>query len=480
MKFILTQNYYRLVLERFESLLSKLLELKPELDRETVQEAINQKKASIGAGYLTDQGALFLIAADHGVTLSEPSKAGGSIKELFVGAKEVSLNTRMISMSPAKQYSRKDGSSFYLRTMTVYDDGGTASVKLWDEKANMPLLDELKPGDLVKIIKAYVKSDPNGTPTINIGSGSSVEVGSEDGTPIPAIDTLVKDVSELTEEQKDLVASGSIDGPINTLQYTNSRGNPATALRMRLKGSDGRVIRVVLWGKTEGDIPKVIAPGAAAKLYGVRTKMGNQGDIEIHGSEATIIDLEGSSEIQPIIMRIISITGTEAGNTMALGCDKDGRLITVTDSAQVLSGYTDGQVIECMPSKAYGSSIITDADSFVRKLDDDGSIPTKEGLRTKVTDLKVGQIYCIEVIVLKVPDSREIQTRAGGAVMLAEMFVEDDTGEIWVKGWRGQARLISSCKAGEVVSVTGVLCKAGLEGRTELSLTGTSTITKKT
>ena len=63
-----------------------------------------------------------------------------------------------------------------LRTMTVYDDtNSTASVKLWDEKANLPGVENLKPGDLIKIIKAYVKSDLDGSPTINIGSGSNIE-----------------------------------------------------------------------------------------------------------------------------------------------------------------------------------------------------------------------------------------------------------------------------------------------------------------
>ncbi len=46
----------------YESLLYKLLEQKPELLRSDIEERIKQKKDKIGAGYLTDQGALFLIA----------------------------------------------------------------------------------------------------------------------------------------------------------------------------------------------------------------------------------------------------------------------------------------------------------------------------------------------------------------------------------------------------------------------------------
>ena len=41
-----------------------------------------------------------------------------------------------------------------------------------NEKANLPGIEELKPGDLIKIIKASCKEDLNGSPAINVGAGS--------------------------------------------------------------------------------------------------------------------------------------------------------------------------------------------------------------------------------------------------------------------------------------------------------------------
>jgi replication factor A1 len=73
-------------LSEFDDLLQKLLDQKPELSRSDIEEQIKQKKEKIGAGYLTDQGALFLIASDYGVTLSEPLKVEMSLKDLYAGA----------------------------------------------------------------------------------------------------------------------------------------------------------------------------------------------------------------------------------------------------------------------------------------------------------------------------------------------------------------------------------------------------------
>ena len=462
-----------------QNLIDKLLEQKTELTREIIDQKIAEKKEKIGAGYLTDQGALFLIASDYGVTLTESSKTEINLKDLYAGAKDISLETRVLNISPTKQFSRKDGSIFNLRTMTVYDSDSTASVKLWDEKANLPGIENLKPGDLIKIIKAYVKSDLDGSPTINIGSGSNIETIDTE-SQIPMIDKITKDISELQEGQKDLVISGMIDGIISGMQFTNSRGQPGTALRMRLKGKEGSGMRVVLWGKDESLIPNMISQSANVKLLGVRVKSGNQG-LEIHGNEATIIEIEGGKEAEPIITRILSIATTETGKNMIIAVDNKKNIYNISDFSNSTSICVEGDVIECMPSKIYGNSVTLDENSFVRKLDNDETIPSLSKIRTKISDVKADGTYCIESIVLKVPGRKEIQTKSGESISLSEMFVEDDTGQIWVKGWRIQAKLIDKCELGEIISITGLNAKSNNfgEGRIELFLTAHSKIKKK-
>ena len=462
-----------------QNLIDKLLEQKSELTKEIIDQKIAEKKEKIGAGYLTDQGALFLIASDYGVTLTESPKTEINLKDLYAGAKDISLETRVLNLSPTKQFSRKDGSTFDLRTMTVYDSVSTASVKLWDEKASLPGIENLKPGDLIKIIKAYVKSDLDGSPTINIGSGSNIHTVDTE-SQIPMIDKITKDISELQEGQKDLVISGMIDGIISGMQFTNSRGQPGTAIRMRLKGKDGAAMRVVLWGKDESLIPNMISQSANVKLLGVRVKSGNQG-LEIHGNEATIIEIEGGKEAEPIIARILSIATTETGKNMIIAADNKKNIYNISDFSNSTSICVEGDVIECMPSKIYGNSVTLDENSFVRKLDNDETIPSLSKIRTKISDVKADGTYCIESIVLKVPERREIQTKSGESIALSEMFVEDDTGQIWVKGWRNQARLIEKCELGEIISITGLNAKINNygEGRIELFLTAHSKIIKK-
>ena len=158
--------------------------------------------------------------------------------------------------------------------------------------------------------------------------------------------------------------------------------------------------------------------------------------------------------------------------------DKSKNLFRVTDVTNQLTTFGHDSVIECMPSKVFGNIIRLYQDSFIRKIEDE-NMPNISDLRTKISEIKEGSEYCIEAIILKAPDKRELQTKSGENVTLSEMFVEDDSGQIWVKGWREQANLLDNYGLGDIVSVLGVNAKAGLEGRVELFLKSYSKIIKK-
>jgi replication factor A1 len=463
-------------LSEFEELISKLLEKVPELSRSVIEERINEKKEKVGAGYLTDQGAIFLVAADLGVILEQSQKSEVAIKDLYIGAKEVTLESRVLNISPTKQFTKKDGSSFSLRTITVYDNNSTASVKLWDEKANLPGIEELKPGDLIKIIKAYVKSDLTGAPTINIGSGASIET-SQSESDIASIDSKIIDISDAKEDQRDIIVSGTLGSAMSLLEFTNSKGQPSKALKFRLKGKNKNLINVVLWGKDESILPNVITQDAKVKLFGVRTKTGMQG-LEIHGNDATIIDVEGDTEIQPVIVRLLAIEKDQSGNTTGLAIDKSKKLVRITDVANTIGSFVKDDILECMPSKIFGNTMQIDQNSFVRKIDDK-HVPTVAEIRTKIIEVSEGNDYSVEAIVLKAPERKDIQTKKGDNIQLSEMFVEDDSGQVWIKGWRQQADLMDNFTLGDIITILGVNARPGLEGKLDLVLTPYSKIIKK-
>ncbi len=461
-------------MEEFDSLLQRLLDSSPDLDREDIMTRIKEKKHKIGAGYLTDQGALFLVASDLGIQISEPLSNQISLKELYAGAKDVTLDARVMTISPPQQYSRRDGTNHYRRTMLIYDADTACQVSIWDDHAKDDILDQLAPGDTIKITGAYIKSDIRGDCVVNLGEGSEVSAGSEMPS-IPGIDKIAKDAEDLEETDRNVVITGLLDGMITTMNFTRKSGQPSSALRMRLKGRNGSNYRVVIWGQNDSDIPKMIPVNASVKLIGVHARKTNSG-LEIHGSEATMVDVASHDSQSPLVLRVLSLSQGDRGSGMILCVNKDKTLYFVTDESDHHKACREDGVVELVPTKTFGQYVILGGDSYLIPADDDGSIPRRNQLRTRLADTDIGGSYCIEVVVLQDPEIRDIQTRSGESIQLLEMHVGDDTDQMWLKGWRTQARLASNCKVGDRLSITGLNARQGLEGRIDLVLSAYSSI----
>ena len=462
-----------------ESAINSILSERPEISRAILDEMIEKKLSKVGDGFLTTRGAVHLVAADLGIRVAKSNNITANLKEAQDASKDVSLRTRVMNISSVRQFTSKDGSKGAIRTITVYDNKACMSVKLWNDKANLPEIDEIKPGDMIKIIKAYVKADINGTPALNIGSGATLELDDNQETDIGGIEILEIDAAKVTENGRNMVVVGKIDGQINDLEFTRkSDGKQGTVLRMSIKGNEGVTHKVVLWGKTKHDIPKFIPIDARVRLIGVDAKIGNQG-IEIHGNDATRLEIAGTDEIKPKTIRIISKTAV-ANGSMVLGVDADSHFMFIADTTNKISNFAPDDVVELVPTSEFGNSITLDSTSYVHKVEGvESNIPTLKSLYTTIGSIKVGNTYVVKAIVLKVDERREIQTRAGNTVELAEMYVGDSSGEIWVKGWRAQADLVAKCKTGEIYEITGLNARPGLEGRTDLMLSAYSSMTRK-
>src|SRR2546430_10305566 len=91
----------------FDSLVEEVLKNKPELSRNSLMEQIEEKKNKVGSGYLTDQGALFLIAGELGVRLERITSTDLGLKDLYVGANDITVVARVFAIYPISEYERK-------------------------------------------------------------------------------------------------------------------------------------------------------------------------------------------------------------------------------------------------------------------------------------------------------------------------------------------------------------------------------------
>src|SRR5918996_1500382 len=121
-------------------------------DFKAMVEILHEKKRKIGAGYLTDQGALFLVAADLGISLERNQSSLQKLKDLYVGARDISVVGRVISIYPTRTFMRKDSNEeLRNRTITILDGDTSIRLKLWEKGVEFPEESGLRPGDLIKL-----------------------------------------------------------------------------------------------------------------------------------------------------------------------------------------------------------------------------------------------------------------------------------------------------------------------------------------
>ncbi|MGH9922999.1 MAG: hypothetical protein ACRD38_09630, partial [Nitrososphaerales archaeon] len=214
----------------------------------------------------------------------------------------------------------------------------------------------------------------------------------------------------------------------------------------------------------------------------VRTKRNQYGDIELHGDEGTIMQLiDAQEEIEIMPLRIISVSKNVGAkqNSFALAIDRKKRIFTLVVNDTFVDQLQANQLIECVPSKIYGSTLLLEEDAYVKVTDDDTSFPSASALERKIKYIKPSQDLCfLEALTLSQSKSQEIQMKDGSAVKYADTMLGDDTGEIKLVGWRETSGMVEKLGIGQRVKVYGVMAYAGRDGNIELRLKPFSTVIK--
>lgn len=463
-------------------MIETILEERQELDFDKLKEMIEDKKANVGAGYLTDQGALFLVAADLGISLEKSPKSEYNIKDIFIGARDITIIGRIITINPIRTFLKRDSDQESRnRIITIYDKDSSVRIKLWDELVDLPEQLNLRQGDLIKVSNCQVKSGMDNRPIVNLGSNSSIDLIVDDNKyQIPTLSEITELVDDLTIPKDNLVITGKINSDPRISEFTNSRGERSKSLHLELANeNNSRKIRSVIWNINEESVPKSLTINSRIRLVGVKTKIGNpnfgSGDLEIHGDEGTVIELaDEESTLENYVLRIISRRSKqEEGILLCMAIDRESRPYFLKINTKLFElNLQHDDIIECYPNRILGNSIeLTDQDSFVQILSKDQEFPRGEQFETKIKNISItNKPYVVEAIVLQIPNKSEVNTKGGEQVTVADTLVGDDTGEIRLVGWRDNSELVSQLKIGERIKILAVNAVSGKEGNIELSL----------
>jgi len=473
-----------------ENIIEIILKARSDLSREDILRMVEEKRKRIGAGYLTEQGALFLVAADLGVKVDNIAAIMHrtpevGLKDLYSGARDVNFTARIMKIYPLKRYIRSDGSQSMLRVVTVYDNDKVMRMNLWDDHANIVDRLRLNVGDAIRVTRAYIKSMLDGSLTINTSSNTKIEQ-LEHHPYIKKVDELAMDVDDLLasirdkgiQSDKEFIVNGILASNPVIASYVSRDGGISRVLRFMLQGYNGSKVRVVIWDLNDSNITRVIPLNAKITLIGVKVKNrnsinSNSNRVELHGDAGSIVRLADEYEhydnyydvMDVMQFNVITISDD---NRYAIVSDAEGNLLLLVidiqkeHDADRLISMQEGSILECIPSKILGYTVYLNDESYVRIKDD--AYHELSITPTKIADIKIeDKLYIVEGIVLTNPSSSDIRRKDGSNVKYSEMIIGDDTKEAKVVAWDKQVSMLERFKVGERIRMYGIIARKSRE-----------------
>ena len=438
------------------------------MDKSALSKLIEEKKKKVGTGYLTDMGALFLVASDLGITLDYMATSDLTHKDIYIGANEITIISRVLSVYPIQNYTKKDGSKDYYRRIILFDKDNFTNTTLWDEKATLIDSLNINPNMVVKIIKGYVRAGLDGRPVLNVGSRGSIEImdDQELAKKILTIEEVTKDVSAVKSPASYLSIRGSVKTEPKLSQFARKDGSQGSVIQFYINDIESdQAVRVAIWD-SESKAIESLQIGFIVRLINVKAKMLSYGEIELHGDAGTSLEIVSKKIVRkssPMTFRLLSIGPTQEGKSAsALLIDSVKRfytLIAKDDACNKLLSIKPDSLITCYPREVINSKIICeDEKSIVTKTLDDPIYPRLPSLLLKIKDTSnLDHPVFLEVIALSNVSIKDVTTKDSSVIKKAEIMVGDETGDRKVVAWRDLTSLLEGISPGEKLRINAIM-----------------------
>ncbi len=294
--------------------------IKKGLSEVEIQKQVKAKMNEYG-GYLTDSGALYLIAKEYDVSFKEASEIleeGQSreeeidydefrvkISDLIEGQDSIVLLGMITRFYKVRNFVRKDGSAGSVASIVVQDETGSVRVNLWDQHAKIVESELFREGLGVRVVGVYAKKGLKDELEVNAGKKAKVELNpkspllarmsgsevqnnqiytsSEEFQEIP--------ISELLEKEGFVNEARGTILKIEELKDITLKSGEKSFLLKFLLSDDTATIRVNVWGLTAVDYLKSLNEADSIRITSAVVKSSSySGEKELTLTKKSIIE----------------------------------------------------------------------------------------------------------------------------------------------------------------------------------------------
>ena len=248
------------------------------LTRSEIHNKVEEKKSEL-KGLISDEGALFLIAKEFGVDVSNENT--DLIKDIEINISDISLNMKNITLVgrikeiySVYEFNKENQEKGYVGSFLLHDTTGEIRIVLWNEHANMFTNENFKKNELVKILNGYTKEGRYGT-ELHIGRLGKIILSPDDVDykKYPKIKDEFVDINKISKMLKSVSIEGKILRIYPTKTFTKKSGENGTLATINLMDTTSTV-RVNFWND---DISKMnnIKIGDYVSITSLRPRESN-------------------------------------------------------------------------------------------------------------------------------------------------------------------------------------------------------------
>ncbi|MBD3213804.1 MAG: hypothetical protein GF311_14440 [Candidatus Lokiarchaeota archaeon] len=295
------------------------------LSEEDLKEEIKRKEREF-RGFITTQGALFLIAKEHGIEIHSQdidpelyeeiqqaidyNEFTIRISDLREGLSNIVLLGKINRIFPIRKFIRKDGTPGIGGSFLLTDSWDTTKIVLWDDHTKIMQTEFFTIGTILRVINGYCKKGLKERLEVHLSKQGKVQIEPEDiplktkksldEIEIKSVNTGGESLDKNLPEMKieDLYnTSGfvkSISGVIKIVElkeFKKENGERSFLLKFLLSDETSS-INVAVWGMQAIDILRIIENGMGVKLINVFVDENEFEKMkEIHFTKKSILEI---------------------------------------------------------------------------------------------------------------------------------------------------------------------------------------------
>jgi len=217
-----------------------------------------------------------------------------SLKDLHVGANDITVVARVLAIYPVSEFKRKDGGVGKYRRVNLFDSHGLGRLTIWEDNGEAMKLGGVTVDTPVRLVSAYVKQGLDGKPNLNLGKRGRIEVVNDPSivSKLPALSAVTKKPEMVKEGEAVFAVEGVTASDSRSSTFTRRDDGSTGSLTQfeigRQDGQDGKNVRVVIW---DGNALPQVKSGTVLRVTNLREKRGRQGEPELHGDAGSVIQL---------------------------------------------------------------------------------------------------------------------------------------------------------------------------------------------